>query len=1207
MGVEDGAVYRRRLRRLSPQFAPRPRARQAPGLRIAAPRDKSKRCATHERGCDDPPPPPPRAPEAGRFAPRTLFAFLFCLTCVWGAPGSGEAQGNTEADCGTRDEAATRTVTCETAQSPYERVHIDARSAGAGIGTVKLVVGANARVEATAPSDAVGVLALERDIEIEIGTGARILSRVPPGGTPGSYFGGGTGVARWSGEFGVRPTGRTAVTVRESASVYGALNGISVYGDGSVTAMGTVESGFDWGIGLIGDGAVTVGAGGSVSSAGAAIELHGNGAVSVFGTATGGFPVVSLHGSSGVSLHGSGTVTVHEGAAVTGTRHGIHATDIPNLREDLQYGQGDISIVSRGRVAATGTRANRHALRASISNPGSENDIEIDVLGGAVETAGWWSAAVYGWHGGLGSADVEIGANAVVRAKAASATGVSAGLYNNRNAEGRVVIRHAGAIEAGDHGILAWAKRSSGSTFDGSMTADDAARKEPMIHVVSSGTVTVRKPEEERASRDDLSAEDLRDLQDLDESNGVRLEALQELDDILGLVEVGVGAYPRDGWWLVDTIAGGDDRLSPAERAVLAAAATGGDLKAALAALPASAPYIGFNGEQIYGEEYRNAVQRLAFANAYDSGDIQIDITGGRIDSSGDGVVAFSGFPHDRNGAMTVNVEAGAVIAAGRYGILVDGGGLDSETGRRKHFVSVDGSVSGASAGIHLPNGGTVSVGSSGRVGAASGVAIDAVAGDLYATVAGMVAGDILGRGAGDHVVDVARGGVVAGDIRLAGSMVTVAEGGRVTGRVRLASPGSTVVVDGSIGRADLVRGGMVTVGPRGRVESEDGVGVSSEDGDVTVIVRQAEGETALRAAERLKGRIVDGGGDARAEVLFQAAGAQQATPIGELGTRSSAPSGAFDLGVVVDENGVRAKADYAPRARVYEALPAVLLELNGLPTHRDRLAAARSPNGAWAYIEAGGGDRKAERSTSTGADRLSWKHRRWGARTGVDMQVGEDALVGLSAHHRLGDATLSGGDGEIEASGTGVAVSGVWSFPDGVYVDGQVSATWFDADLKSGLRGALKSGAKGFGHAVGVEAGRKIEFGALSLTPSLRVTRSRVNMKDFTDSVNSRVSPGTARGAKGSVAVTAEAAVAEASHVFGSVTVEHEFSGETRVDVSGEDLSSKPGSLRGRLELGGAHVWDDGRFALQGVARYAAGRSGNRDFGGGLSLKMKF
>ena len=1101
-----------------------------------------------------------------------------------------------EADCGTRDEAATRTVTCETAQSPYERVYIDARSAGAGIGTVKLVFGANARVEATAPFAAVEVLARERDIEIEIGTGARISSREPPGGILGSLLDGGGVVSR--GEVGVRPTGRTAVTVREGASVYGELHGISVYGDGSVTAMGTVESGFDWGIGLIGDGAVTVGAGGSVSSArGAAIELHGNGAVSVFGTATGGF--------SGVSLHGSGTVAVHEGAAVTGARHGIHATDIPNLREDLQYGQGDISVVSRGRVAATGTRANRHALRASISNPDSENNVEIDVLGGAVETAGWWSAAVYGWHGGLGSVGVEIGASAVVRAKAASATGVSAGLYNNRNAEGRVVIRHAGAIEAGDHGILAWAKRSSGSTFDGSMTADDAARKEPMIHVVSSGTVTVRKPEEERASRDDLSAEDLRDLQDLDESNGVRFEALQELDDILGVVEVGVGAYARDGWRLVDTIAGGDDRLSPAERAVLAAAATGGDLKAALAALPARAPYIGFIGEQIYGEEYRNAVQRLAFANAYNSGDIRIDITGGRIDSSGDGVVAFSGFPHDRNGAMTVNVEAGAVITAGRYGILVDGGGLDGETGRRKHFVSVDGSVSGASAGVRLPNGGTVSVGSSGRVGAASGVAIDAVAGDLYATVAGMVAGNIRGSGAGDHVVDVARGGVVAGDIRLAGSMVTVAEGGRVTGRVRLASPGSTVVVDGSIGRADLVRGGMVTVGPRGRVESEDGVGVSSEDGDVTVIVRQAAGETAPRAAERLKGRIVEGGGDSRAEVLFQAAGAQQATPIGELGTRSSAPSGAFDLGVIVDGNGVRTVADYAPRARVYEALPAVLLGLNGLPTHRDRLAAARSPNGAWARIEAGGGARKAERSTSI--DGLSWKHRRWGVRTGVDMQVGEDALVGLSAHHRLGNATLSGGDGEIEASGTGVALSGAWSLPEGVYVDGQVSATWFDADLKSGLRGALKSGAKGFGHAVAIEAGRKIEFGALSLTPSLRVTRSRVNMKDFTDSVNSRVSPGTARGATGSAAVTAEAAVAEASHVFGSVTVEHEFSGETRVDVSGEDLSSKPGSLRGRLELGGAHVWDDGRFALQGVARYAAGRSGNRDFSGGLSLTMKF
>ena len=229
---------------------------------------------------------------------------------------------------------------------------------------------------------------------------------------------------------------------------------------------------------------------------------------------------------------------------------------------------------------------------------------------------------------------------------------------------------------------------------------------------------------------------------------------------------------------------------------------------------------------------------------------------------------------------MTVNVEAGAVIAAGRYGILVDGGGLDGETGRRKHFVSVDGSVSGASAGIHLPNGGTVSVGSSGRVGAASGVAIDAVAGDLMAAISGMVDGDVRARGNGEHTVTVAAGGAVSGTIHLAGStvtvhgsagcvvldnggvvnvgasgriscpdggvqsgsgdltvdvagevmgdirargdgeqVVTVAEGGAVSGTVRLAAPGSDVTVDGEIGSAILDKGGMVTVGANGRVE----------------------------------------------------------------------------------------------------------------------------------------------------------------------------------------------------------------------------------------------------------------------------------------------------------------------------------------------------------------------------------------------------
>ena len=80
-----------------------------------------------------------------------------------------------------------------------------------------------------------------------------------------------------------------------------------------------------------------------------------------------------------------------------------------------------------------------------------------------------------------------------------------------------------------------------------------------------------------------------------------------------------------------------------------------------------------------------------------------------------------------------------------------------------------------------------------------------------------------------------------------------------------------------------------------------------------------------------------------------------------------------------------------------------------------------------------------------------------------------------------------------------------------------------------------------------------------------------------------------------------------DGSRLFGSLDVEQEFAPVTRVDVSGSDLSSEAEPLRGQLEIGGAHVWDEGRFALQGVARYAAGRDGNRDYSGGLNLKMRF
>ena len=522
-------------------------------------------------------------------------------------------------------------------------------------------------------------------------------------------------------------------------------------------------------------------------------------------------------------------------------------------------------------------------------------------------------------------------------------------------------------------------------------------------------------------------------------------------------------------------------------------------------------------------------------------------------------------------------------LGSGEHTVTVNEGGTVTGT------ISLAGStvrVDGAVGSVRLDSGGMVTVGRTGRItgiSSASDAAIHSETGDLDVAVTGTVGGDIQGLGSGEHMVKVNEGGAVTGTIRLAGS--------------------STVRMDGAVGSVRLDSGGMVTVGRNGRItNAEDGI--SSASGELTVVIEQAADEPAAAAGNRAGRIVVEDGGQPR--VVLQEAGEKPQ----ELG-KDWVPSGAFDVELVRDASGgVRAGPVYTPRSRVYEALPSVLLGLNVLPTHRERLAAARSPNGAWARVWAAGGERKAESSTST--PRLSYDHNRSGVRLGVDIPLGEDAVGGVSAHHVRGKADLSGGDGKIEATGTGLDVSGAWRFDDGVYVDAQASATWYEADLTS-RRGPLKSGTRGFGYALGLETGRRIGLGPgplgdLTATPRARLVRSEVDMDDFTDDlVGSRVSLERGRSVTGRAGVNLEALIEGGGLLFGSVEVEREFASKTRIDVAGSSLASEPEAMRARIELGGSYAWDGGAYALKGAAHVVQGRSDNRDWGGGLSLAVRF
>ena len=169
--------------------------------------------------------------------------------------------------------------------------------------------------------------------------------------------------------------------------------------------------------------------------------------------------------------------------------------------------------------------------------------------------------------------------------------------------------------------------------------------------------------------------------------------------------------------------------LSSKEVAVIEALFTGGDIDAALAALPTS-----------YTEAYKNRVRW--FAESHNEADIEINVGEGyRIVSGGDGIRAGHRAVHDNSGAIAVTVRKGASVTAERYGIWVANAGLagrdtpDQADDIRDQTVTVEGEVRSTGTdgvGVYMEGGGRLVVGPAGRVVAASGVAVQAVRDPMY-------------------------------------------------------------------------------------------------------------------------------------------------------------------------------------------------------------------------------------------------------------------------------------------------------------------------------------------------------------------------------------------------------------------------------------------------------------------------------------------
>ncbi len=408
---------------------------------------------------------------------------------------------------------------------------------------------------------------------------------------------------------------------------------------------------------------------------------------------------------------------------------------------------------------------------------------------------------------------------------------------------------------------------------------------------------------------------------------------------------------------------------------------------------------------------------------------------------------------------------------------------------------------------------------------------------------------------------------------------------------------------DGDYAGVRMVKGGTLVVGPKAKVEAASGTAVKSDGGLTITMKKDAVGRIGY-----VKGKMLNSGTTTFAGVKVD--GEYMLSP--GLETR-----GVYDVSRVTlktiegghqfEESG-RA---YHDRARVYEALPSVLLEMSAPGGRQARLSATRDGGGVWARVMASDGEREAETSTTamdtTGHD-LSWDFERWGVETGIVVPTDLPGVtLGASAHYRDGEADVKRG-GKIDVSGVGVGASATWRGEDGWHADGELSYTRFeDIDLSSDARGMVASGLDGDGHAIGVEVGKRMEMDGMTVIPRGGLTWSSVDIDGFAD-VSGVMGSGRVESSSEDSLKARVGALLENGQTYASLDVEHELSEDREVMASGERLRSEAESTWARLGVGGVMVLDaKGESTLSADAHYAASGGDNHDYGASVLLKVRF
>ena len=209
----------------------------------------------------------------------------------------------------------------------------------------------------------------------------------------------------------------------------------------------------------------------------------------------------------------------------------------------------------------------------------------------------------------------------------------------------------------------------------------------------------------------------------------------------------------------------------------------------------------------------------------------------------------------------------------------------------------------------------------------------------------------------------------------------------------------------------------------------------------------------------------------------------------------------------------------------------------------------------------------------------------------GIDVPLnftvrGRQPLVGVALQYAESDTDVESffGNGNIDLEGYGFTTYATWYGGQGGYLDLQLLANWFEADLTPEDLRPLAEGSEAFGYAFSAEAGRSFKLcNHYSATPFAQLIYSAEKADDINDSYGVKFSDADSDGFLARVGTVLEKRVSRRKsmrNMFGSKPLER-FSlyltpgvtfnagDSTEVDVSGTRLTQEAPQWQGDLSAG--------------------------------------